>query len=144
MNRAEITSKAGENARKAMNRTAIGEKKRQRTQWEQRQARVVEDAFRWLHLDWWHNTSAGLEFYYEDGWPDYAIFGDGWHAFMELKASNPETGVRGKLSAGQEKWRDIIVAGGGEWVSFCLPDDMDEFYDWLYEKTGKRMRERNP
>ena len=123
-----------------MNRSAIGAKTRARNNQEQQQARVLEDAFRVCGLDWWHNTITDK--WTRAGWPDYTVFGVGWHAWLELKASNPETGARGKLMPEQRRWAETIEAGGGEWVTFCLPDDLDELYAWLYVKTGKRMREK--
>jgi hypothetical protein len=126
--------------RAALKRTPFGEKARARTNSEAQQMRVLEDLMRPLGLDWWHNTNTGKEHFFRAGWPDYVIFGVNWHAFLELKASNAETGKRGRLSREQIQWQAIIEAGGGEWVTFCLPDDMRQLCAWLSTRTGKQIR----
>lgn len=97
-------------------RTAFGAQKRQREQSEKRAAYLLEDLFRIHRLDFWHPTVSQMS---QAGWPDYVVLGDGFHAFLELKASNAETGRRGKLSAAQHRYREAIERAGG--VRHLLP-----------------------
>jgi hypothetical protein len=45
----------------------------------------------------------------EKGFPDLVFVGHGMILFRELKAE------RGKLSADQERWRDLLVGAGCDW-----------------------------
>ena len=74
------------------------------------------------HLDYWHCTVAQRS---QPGWPDYAVFGSGWLAFVELKARR-EDNSKGKVSVAQERYRDAIRLAGGEWCSFLLPDQWED------------------
>ena len=117
-----------------MNRTPLGAAKRARQRTEEGFYPAFEDLLRLHHLDWWHNTIAQRS---QPGWPDYTIFGDGWHAWVELKARSPITNRRGKVDAGQERYRASIEASGGEWMSFCLPDDWHDVDVWLNGHTRR-------
>ena len=83
-------------------------------------------------LDYWHNTIAQRS---QAGWPDYTLFGDGWHAWVELKARRAN-GTPGKLGPDQERYRDAIQRAGGEWRMFLLPDQWSEIHTWLRSHTG--------
>src|SRR3990167_10521574 len=96
---------------------------------------AFEGTLRLHHLDWWHNTIAQRS---QPGWPDYTIFGDKWHAWVELKARQAN-GRRGKVSDDQERYKDSIEASGGEWKTFLLPDQWPEVDDWLCAHTGKEI-----
>jgi hypothetical protein len=45
----------------------------------------------------------------EKGFPDLVMIGHGMILFRELKTE------RGKLSADQERWRDLLVGAGCDW-----------------------------
>lgn len=99
-----------------------------------------------LHrLDFWHCNVAQRS---QPGWPDYVVFGDGWLAFVELKARSINTNRVGKLRTGQERYRDSILAAGAEWKVFVFPDDWDAIDDWLESHTGRHiighLRRPNP
>lgn len=88
-----------------------------------------------LHgLDFWHCTVAQRS---QPGWPDYAVFGNGWTVFVELKARSLLTGRRGKVSTAQERYKASIERGGNEWRSWCLPDDWNEVDTFLNARTNK-------
>ncbi len=90
-----------------------------------------------LHrLDFWHCTIAQKS---QAGWPDYVVFGLGWHAFVELKATSLLTGRRGKLSTGQERYKASVEASGGEWKTWNLSDEWKEIKAWLNSKTGRQI-----
>ncbi len=95
-----------------------------------------EDELRLFGCDFWHPTISQRS---QPGWPDYVVLGEGWHAFVELKARSLATNRRGKVSAAQYRYRDSIEAAGGEWKTFTLPDDWADVDDWLNEKTGKGL-----
>ena len=118
-------------------RTPFGEKKRQMVQWELLTYPAFEALLRLHGLDYWHCVTAQTS---QPGWPDFAIFGHGWHAFVELKARNLVTNRRGKLSPDQERWRDTIRDAAAEWHEFLLPDDWNDVDDWLNGHTGKAIR----
>lgn len=107
-------------------------------QWEAAECRTLERLFGIHRLDYWHCTVAQAS---QPGWPDYVVFGVGWHAFIEVKARNRETGRMGKVSEEQSRWRASIECGGGEWVKFGLPDDWPLVHDWLYSHTGIKTQE---
>ncbi len=113
--------------------------------WNQRKAqqRVEEGLYpAWeellgLHrLDYWHCTVAQRS---QAGWPDYVVLGDGWLAFVELKARRLN-GRTGKVSVAQERYKASIEAASGEWRSFLLPDEWDDVDDWLIGHTGREIR----
>jgi hypothetical protein len=118
-------------------RKAIGEKKRSVVRTEEGYYPAFERLLQLHGLDFWHNTIAQRS---QPGWPDFTIFGDGWHAWVELKARNLVSGRAGKLSHDQERYRDTIVRAGGEWRLFTLPDEWDDVDEWLNEKTHKNIR----
>lgn len=119
-----------------MKASPIGAAKRARVQAEAAQAVTLEATFRLHRLDWWHCTIAQAS---QPGWPDYAVFGAGWHAFLELKARSPATNRKGKVDDGQRRYQASIERGGGEWVTFCLPDDWGEVDAWLNARTGHQI-----
>lgn len=120
----------------SLRRKPIGEARRANVQSEATYSRTFEELLRLHRCDWWHNYNAQRS---QPGWPDYTIFGDGWHAWVELKARSTATNRRGKLSQGQLRYKETIEAGGGEWRSFTLPDDWDEVDEWLNNRTGKEI-----
>lgn len=69
-------------------------------------------------------------------YPDYTVFGDGWHAFVELKATSLATGRDGRLTPGQKDYKDIIERGGGKHYVFTLPADWPLIDQWLIAHTG--------
>jgi hypothetical protein len=120
-----------------MKRTAIGAKRRAMVQTELGFYPVFEGLLRLHGCDYWHCVTAQTS---QPGWPDYAIFGYGWHAFVELKATSIATGRHGKLSADQERWRDTIRDAGAEYHMFLLPGDWPLIEDWLNGHTGKDIK----
>lgn len=120
----------------ASRRQPIGEKKRSIVRTEEGYYPAFEQLLHLHGIDFWHNTIAQRS---QPGWPDFTVFGDGWHAWVELKARNLVSGRVGRVSKEQERWRDTIRAGGGEWLLFTLPDDWDRVDDWLNEKTHKNI-----
>lgn len=119
-------------------RTAFGAKRRQSALDEAREARQFETLLLLHRLDFWHCNVAQRS---QPGWPDYAIFGDQWLAFVELKATSSTTGRRGKVSAAQYRYKEAIEKAGGEWRTFCLPDDWEELHVWLRGHTGMAIYE---
>ncbi len=119
--------------RNGMRATPIGALAKARVQSEAAQAKTLEAVFRLHGLDWWHCTVAMRS---QPGFPDYEIYGDGWRASLELKARSSATGKRGKVSPAQRRYQAAIERAGGEWVTFCLPDDWDAVDAWLNERTG--------
>lgn len=125
-----------------LRRSPIGVKKRAMVQTELNSYPAFEALLALHKLDYWHNTisyaslSSGYKLSTVAGWPDYTIFGDGWHAWVELKARSPVTNRRGKVSLEQRRYQTSIERSGGEWVSFCLPDDYPELDAWLNARTG--------
>lgn len=117
-----------------LHRSPIGQKRRASERAETRvYGPALEELLHLHRLDFWHDTISQRS---QPGWPDYTIFGDGWHAWLELKVRSPLTGRRGKVSDAQRRYQASIERGGGEWVSFVLPDDYDELDAWLNLKTG--------
>lgn len=114
-------------------RAPIGEKKRTQQRIEEGMYPQWERTLNLHRLDYWHCTIAQRS---QPGWPDYVVFGDGWLAFVELKATRAN-GRRGKVSPAQERYKASIEAAGGEWRTFCLPDEWDDVDDWLNSHTGK-------
>ena len=112
---------------------AIGVAKRAIQRNEEAAYKTLEDLWRLHRLEWWHCTVAQRS---QAGWPDYTIFGDGWHAWVELKARSPLTKRPGKVSDGQRRYQRSIEQSGGEWRTFCLPDDWDKCDSWLNDRTG--------
>ena len=106
--------------------------------------RAVEESFyptfeRLLNLhrlDFWHDFRTDKRSI--AGFPDYEIYGDGWIAWVELKARQAN-GRRGKVSDAQHRYRESIERGGGEWRTFMLPDDFDAVNAWLKGKTGREV-----
>ncbi len=94
---------------------------------------TVEGLFRLHHLDFHHVTVAQAS---QPGWPDYTVFGDGWHGWLEIKAIRAN-GRPGKLDPAQERWRDTIIKGGGEWHCFTLPTDGKVLEVYLTGHTGR-------
>lgn len=88
-----------------------------------------------LHrLDYWHCRVAQAS---QPGWPDYCVMGDGWLAFVELKARIPVSGKAGKLSPAQMRYRASLEAAGAEYKLFTLPGDWPAVEDWLTGHTGR-------
>ncbi len=114
----------------------IGAKKRANSQSEAAYARAFEATLQLHRLEFWHCTVAQRS---QPGFPDYTICGDGWLGFVELKAVSLLTGRRGKVSEEQRRWQRAIEQGGGEWRTFCLPDDWEEVDEWLNGHTGKNI-----
>lgn len=117
-----------------MQNTGFGQRRRQR--------RVEEgfyptwEALLLLHrLDFWHCRVAQKS---QPGWPDYVIFGDGWLAFVELKARRAN-GRAGKVTVDQERYKASIEAAGAEWRTWLLPDEWKEIKAWLRGKTGREI-----
>ena len=121
-----------------MKRTPMGEKKRAAVQWEAAYARSLEDLLQLHRLDFWHCTVSQRS---QPGFPDYAIFGDGWLAFLELKARAGKTKKAGTVSVAQERYKAAIERAGGEWRTFLLPDDWGDVDVWLNSKTGRGIWE---
>ena len=117
-------------------RDAIGAKKRAQVRTEEGYYPAWEQLLSLHGLDYWHNTIAQRS---QPGWPDYTVFGNGWHAWVELKARQV-SGRIGKVSPAQLRYKASIEMGGGEWVSFVLPDDWSAVDDWLNGHTGKNIR----
>lgn len=119
-----------------LKRSAIGEKKRVMVRTEEGFYPAWEDELRLFGCDFWHPTISQRS---QPGWPDYVVLGEGWHAFVELKARNLTTNRRGKVSTAQERYKDAIVLAGAEWHTFLLPDDWGEIDAWLTARTGKEI-----
>lgn len=79
----------------------------------------------------------------QKGYPDYTVFGKGWHAWVELKATSLATGKDGRLDAEQRVYREFIECADGEYHVFTLPGDWPVIEGWLSEKTGLPIR-RSP
>lgn len=73
----------------------------------------------------------------QKGYPDYTVFGVGWVAWVELKATSLATGKDGRLAAEQRTYKDFIERAGQEHIVFTLPRDWHAIDVWLNEKTGK-------
>ena len=118
--------------RPGVQRKTFGAERKRSRQTEAGWAKFFEDLLLRHRVEWWHNYNAMRS---KSGWPDYAIFGQGWHAFVEIKARSPE-GRRGNLTAAQIRFASVIQDAGGEWLTFCFPDDIHSANDWLGARTG--------
>ena len=118
-------------------RAPIGEPKRTQVRAEEAFYPTFEDLLRAHRLEWWHNTVAQRS---QPGWPDYSVFGDGWLAFVELKARQV-SGRAGKVSEAQRRYQRAIERAGGEWKSFLLPDQWHDVDIWLNGHTGRDIWE---
>lgn len=119
-----------------LKRAPFGEKKRVMVRTEEGFYPTWERLLDLHRLDYWHCTVAQRS---QPGWPDYVVFGQGWHAFVELKAVSATTGRRGKLSPAQERYKATVEAAGGEWCTWTLPTDWPDVDAWLAERTGKQL-----
>lgn len=122
-----------------LTRSSFGAKRRASYQAEKAYSRAFEETLALHRLDWWHCTVAQRS---QPGWPDYAVFGDGWLGFVELKARNPISGRAGKVDAGQRRYQASIEAAGGEWRTFLLPDHWQALDEWLNGHTGRNIGSR--
>lgn len=113
-------------------------KRRQSALDEKNYGNQLENLMQLHRLEYWHCTIAQRS---QPGWPDYVVMGDGWLAFLELKARSSLTNRRGKVSDAQRRYQAAIERGGGEWVTFCLPDDWDELHIWLNGHTDRGIWE---
>ncbi len=130
-------------ARNGFRTSPIGAKRKARVQWEAAQARALEGTetrlglFQLHHVDFLHNeTPQRDKGTLKEGHPDYLLIGEGWSAYLEIKARNVETRVMGKLSAGQRAFHERLKQAGQEVWTAYLPDDMDAINQWLFKKTG--------
>jgi len=121
----------------SLQRSPWGQKRRASYQAEAEYARTFEELLGLHRIFWWH---VNLPMRSKAGHPDYEVWGDGWHAWIELKARNPLTGRIGKLSAEQRTFHEEIKRGAGEVVTFLLPDAWDEIDQWLIGHTGIEIR----
>ena len=117
-----------------MKRSPFGVEKRERSRAEAEVAVAFERLLNLHRLDYWHPYTAQRS---QPGFPDYAVFGDGWIGFVELKARSTTTGRMGKVSDAQERYKASIEAGGGEWRVFKLPDEWHDVDVYLNGHTGK-------
>lgn len=117
-----------------LKRSTWGSKRRAGYAAEADQARIFEQLLLLHGLEWWH---VNLPMRSRAGFPDYEIYGDGWIAWVELKARSPLTGKVGKLTSEQRAFHARIERGLGEVQVFRLPDDWDDVDAWLNAKTGK-------
>lgn len=130
--------------RNGMKASAIGEKARTRVQSEEAQARVLEGTpdklglFQLHRVDWHHvGTPMRDKGTLKSGFPDYLILGDGWLAFLEIKARSLVTGRMGGMHASQHTYHAKLRAAGQEVWTAYLPDDLQAVNLWLREKTGR-------
>lgn len=126
-----------------LRRSEWGEKRKQRVQWERHQSTALEGTKKRLGLfdlhrvDWLHiETPQRDKGTLKTGSPDYFILGDGWGAWLEIKARNIETGKPGKLQANQRTFHGKLHQAGFEVWTALLPDDLQAVNLWLREKTG--------
>lgn len=124
--------------RNGMSVSPFGEKKRAMVRTEEGLYPAWEELLRLHRLDFWHCTVAQRS---QAGWPDYVVMGDGWLAFVELKATR-QNGTRGKLSPAQRRYKDAIEGAGAEYQVFLLPDQWDDVDLWLGSHTGIVTRSR--
>ena len=126
----------------SLRRSPIGEKVRQRVQHEAIQATALEGnktrlgLFDLHKVDWLHiSTPQRDKGTLRAGHPDYLLLGDGWHAFLEIKARD-DKGRMGRTRANQYAFhRKLQRAGAEVWIAH-LPDDLDDVNLWLRVKTG--------
>jgi len=115
-------------------RAAIGEKKRTMVRTEEGYYPTWEQLLNLHRCDYWHCTVAQRS---QAGFPDYVVLGEGWLAFVELKARSLTTNRAGKVSPAQLRYKQAIETAGAEWVIFLLPDEWHDIDVWLNAKTGK-------
>ena len=77
----------------------------------------------------------------QKGYPDYTVFGPGWVAWVELKATSLATGKDGRLAAEQRTYKEFIERSGGEYRVFTLPADWKAIDAWL-EARNDTLRRR--
>lgn len=126
-----------------MKRSPIGAKVRTRVQSERIAATALEGTatrlglFQLHHVDFLHLEAPQRDKgTLKSGHPDYLIIGDGWSAYLEIKARNLETGRLGRLMPHQRTFHDKLRAAGHEvWVIY-LPDDLQALNLLLRERTG--------
>ncbi len=119
-----------------LRRAPIGAKKRAAVRTEEGFYPAWEHLLQLHRLEFWHCRVAQQS---QPGWPDYVVLGQGWHAFVELKAVRV-SGSRGKLSEGQRRYKAAIETAGAEYRVFVLPDDWADVDEWLCSKTGLEIR----
>lgn len=120
-----------------LTRSPFGVKRRAGYAAEADQARIFEQLLALHGLECWH---VNLPMRSRAGFPDYEVYGDGWHAWVELKARSPLTGRMGKLTEEQRRFHARIERAAGEVQVFRLPDDWDLVDTWLCGKTGRQIR----
>ena len=128
---------------KPRKRLGIGEADKKKRQNEAEQAKVLEGTsnsiglFTLHHVDFVHfETVKDSRGTLKAGFPDYFILGDGWSAYLEIKARNPETRRPGSLSEAQRVFHAKLRAAGHEVWNALLPDDLNRVNLLLREKTG--------
>ena len=117
---------------------------RGRVQHEAQQAKALEgDSTRLglfdLHrVDWLHFANVRYDRgSLKSGFPDYFLMGEGWLAFLEIKARDVvRNGRPGKLSAAQHGFHAKLRAAGADVITALLPDDLQVVNLWLRAKTG--------
>ena len=126
-----------------LKRTGIGVKVKTRVQHEAAQARALEGTpdrlglFQLHHVDWIHTGTPQRDTgTLKAGQPDYFIIGDGWSAWLEIKARDPVTRRIGRLQANQRSFHDKLRNAGHEVWTVWLPDDLEKVNLWLRSKTG--------
>lgn len=120
--------------RGGMRTSPIGAKKRVMVQTEKTFYPTVERLLLLHGCDFWRCESNQRS---QPGFPDYEIYGEGWHAWLEVKARSLATGRAGKLSPGQLRYKASIERGNGEYVHYLLPDEWALLENWLSFHTGK-------
>ena len=92
------------------------------------------------HLDWLHiETPQRDKGTLKSGHPDYLLIGDGWCAYLEIKAHDKLTGYMGRLKANQRSFHEKLTAAGQEVFVAWLPDDLAKLNAWLEPKTGRSV-----
>lgn len=120
-----------------LKRSPVGAAKRAFVETEKTFYPVLEALFRLHGLDWWRCENNQRS---QPGFPDYEVYGDGWHAWLEVKARSLTTGRAGRLSPAQQRYKASIERGAGEYVSTLLPDEWALIDDWLNGHTGKGIK----
>jgi len=123
-------------SRQPITRKPWGEERKGRYQAEAEQSRAFEDLLALHRVDWWH---VNLPMRSKAGFPDYMLMGDGWLAFVELKAVSPTTGKTGRLSAEQIAFHERLHKAGAMVSVFVLPRDLEEANQWLKQFTGREV-----
>ena len=129
---------------KGLRRSPIGADRRANVQHEAQQAKALEgDSTRLglfdLHrVDWLHFANVRYDRgSLKSGFPDYFLMGEGWLAFLEIKARDVvRNGRPGKLSAAQHGFHAKLRAAGADVITALLPDDLQVVNLWLRAKTG--------